>query len=174
MRRSDMDKKRFTRQQLYCLRNELPIDILMEKQLKMSCRIADGRFRFLCPLCGEFNTAVNRQTNLARCFGCGKNFNTIDLVMLIRKVDFVTGIGYLKAFLEDHQIRPAPQKTNTQRTANQPMHIGNILGSIVPSHRAERHAARQSIHERIEALERKVELLTRQIKTKSESIEKSG
>jgi DNA primase len=171
MRRSDMSKKRFSSQQLYCLRNELPIDMLIEKQLRMSCQIADGRFRFLCPLCGQFDTAVNRQTNLARCFGCGKNFNTIDLVMLTRKVDFVTGIGYLKALVENHHTLPNPQKTNHHRPASQPVHIGNILGSIAPTRRVDRPEARHSIHERIEALERKVELLTRQIKAKTESIE---
>jgi hypothetical protein len=46
-----------------------------------------GCFRFLCPLCNGFDTAVNPKTNLARCFRCEKNFNTIDLVMFLQSID---------------------------------------------------------------------------------------
>jgi len=166
----NMGKKKFTRQQLYCLRNEIPIDILIEN-LEMPFRIEEGRFRFRCPLCGEFNTAVNPETNLARCFRCGKNFNTIDLVMLIRKVDFVTAIGYLKALLENNQTKCDPQEPNTNRSENQPTHIGNILESIAPVHMAEPPRSRQSVHARIEALEQKVELLTRQMVSITQSLE---
>lgn len=165
-----MGKRKFSRQQLYCLRNEIPIDILIEN-LEMPCRIEEGRFRFRCPLCGEFNTAVNPETNLSRCFGCGKNFNTIDLVMLIRKVDFVTGIHYLSAFLENNQTKCDPQKSNTKRAENQPTHIGNILKSIALVRMAEPPESSKSVHARIEALEQKVELLTRQMITITQSLE---
>ena len=56
----------------------------------------EGRFVFLCPLCGEFLTATNPRTNLGRCFVCERNFNPIDLVMVIQGVDFVTAVHYLE------------------------------------------------------------------------------
>ena len=59
----------------------------------------EGRFVFLCPLCAEFLTATNPRTNLGRCFACERNFNPIDLAMLIRGVDFVTAVHYLETSL---------------------------------------------------------------------------
>lgn len=54
---------------------------------------------FLCPACSEFLTATNLRTNLGRCFVCERNFNPIDLVMLIEDVDFVTAIHMLQSQL---------------------------------------------------------------------------
>jgi hypothetical protein len=62
----------------------------------MPSKIRDGFFRFLCPLCNEFQTAVNPNTNLARCFRCEKNFNTIDLVMAVKKCGFKDSVLFLK------------------------------------------------------------------------------
>lgn len=92
------------------MRNEIPVDILIEKALGIPSRFTDGCFRFLCPLCNEFNTAVNPETNLARCFCCEKNFNTIDLVMIVRKSDFVKTISFLKKYLKGNQIEKHPKK----------------------------------------------------------------
>ncbi len=62
---------------LYTLRNSIPVDKVIEK-LGIPFKIAEGYTRFRCPVCKEFNTAVNPKTNLARCFLCKKNYNTID------------------------------------------------------------------------------------------------
>jgi len=63
------------------LRNTIPIDKvivdLLDLEKKNDCNI----LRFRCPLCGNFHTATNHRTNLARCFDCQKNFNPIDMVM---------------------------------------------------------------------------------------------
>ena len=48
--------------------------MLIRDHLQIPFKIRDGYFRFLCPLCNEFQTAVNPATNLARCFRCEKNF----------------------------------------------------------------------------------------------------
>ena len=72
------------------------LDILIRDHLQIPSKIRDGFFRFLCPFCNEFQTAVNPATNLARCFRCEKNFNTIDLVMLVRKYGFRDSVLYLK------------------------------------------------------------------------------
>ena len=71
--------KFFPRQLLYRLRNEIPVAKLVP-QLDWPHKHREGRFCFLCPRCGEFLTAVNPRTNLARCFACETNFNPIDLV----------------------------------------------------------------------------------------------
>ena len=93
----DRMKNRFSDQQLYELRNFIPIDWLIDKQLMIPCKFAEGFFRFLCPLCGEFRTATHPKTNLARCFRCERNFNTIDLVMICNHASFVESIHFLKA-----------------------------------------------------------------------------
>jgi hypothetical protein len=88
-----MPKRCFSSSQLYAMRNEINIEMLIEKTLGIPSRVTKGCFRFLCPLCNGFDTAVNPKTNLARCFRCEKNFNTIDLVMLIRKTNFVQSVS---------------------------------------------------------------------------------
>ncbi|MEA2039635.1 MAG: CHC2 zinc finger domain-containing protein [Thermodesulfobacteriota bacterium] len=90
--------KRFTQNELFELRNHVPINALIEDRLKMPSKISEGYFRFLCPLCGEFQTATNPKTNLARCFRCNKNFNTIDMVMTCQKSSFVETVNTLKAY----------------------------------------------------------------------------
>lgn len=91
-----MITKRFSSQELYNLRNLIPIHILIERILMIPSKISEGFFRFLCPWCSEFNTATNPETNLARCFRCEKNFNTIDMVMITRKASFVESVKFLK------------------------------------------------------------------------------
>ena len=95
--------KRYSAKLLRRLRNEIPVaDLLVRLQWPHKQR--DGRCCFLCPLCGEFLTAVNPRTNLGRCFRCQCNFNPIDLVMAIRQCDFVTAVH----FLEDRLPPTAP------------------------------------------------------------------
>lgn len=89
-------KARFSSCELFDLRNSIPVDMLIRDQLKVPSKIRDGFFRFMCPQCNEFQTAVNPNTNLARCFRCEKNFNTIDLVMAIRKCGFKDSVLFLK------------------------------------------------------------------------------
>ena len=92
--------KCFSSQELYRLRNLIPINILIEKELAIPSKISEGFSRFLCPLCNEFQTAVNPKTNLGRCFRCEKNFNTIDMVMTWQKTGFVDSVKYLQALLK--------------------------------------------------------------------------
>ena len=80
-------KRCFSSSQLYAMRNQINIQRLIEKNLDIPSRVIKGCFRFLCPLCNGFDTAVNPKTNLARCFSCEKNFNTIDLVMVVRQMN---------------------------------------------------------------------------------------
>ena len=52
------------------LRNRIEIIPLIADALEIDYKTHDGRFRFLCPLCHDFDTGVNPSTNLARCFQC--------------------------------------------------------------------------------------------------------
>jgi hypothetical protein len=92
-------KRRFTGDELFKLRNFIPIDRLIEDNLNIPSKQSEGFFRFLCPLCNEFQTATNPATNLARCFLCERNFNPIDLVMIVKGVGFIESVNYLKPFL---------------------------------------------------------------------------
>jgi len=100
-------KTRFSSQELFDLRNNIPVDMLIKDQLKVPSKTRDGFFRFLCPLCNEFQTAVNPSTNLARCFRCNTNFNTIDLTMAVKKCGFKDSVLFLKSL-------PMPQKVSAE------------------------------------------------------------
>jgi DNA primase len=91
--------KRYSKNLLRRLRNEIPIAILISDLLKWPNKVSEGYFRFLCPICSEFNTATNQKTNLARCFRCKKNFNPIDMVMEVKRVGFVDAVEYLNEIL---------------------------------------------------------------------------
>ena len=89
----------FSPQFLRSLRNDVPIDRLIADVLDIPHKHSEGYFRFLCPLCSEFNTAVNPKTNLARCFRCKKNFNTIDIIMADSNSSFLNAANLLKSLL---------------------------------------------------------------------------
>ena len=95
--------KRFSSKELYELRNSIPINVLIETQLGIPAKLSEGVFRFLCPLCNEFQTAVNPKTNLSRCFRCERNFNTIDMVMICRNTSFVDSVRYLQTILNSRK-----------------------------------------------------------------------
>ena len=105
-------KKRFSPQELFELRNAIPVDMLIKEGLQIPSKISGGVFRFLCPLCNEFQTSVNPATNLARCFRCERNFNTIDMVMSVRGSGFKESVLFLKQMLGK-----AP-KQNTRQALN--------------------------------------------------------
>ncbi|WP_300674800.1 hypothetical protein [Desulfoluna sp.] len=88
--------RRFSAQELFHLRNNVPVDALIANVLNIPVKYSDGLFRFLCPVCKEFQTATNNRTNLARCFRCGKNFNPIDLVMVAKGFGFIESVTWLK------------------------------------------------------------------------------
>jgi DNA primase len=94
--------KRFSSYLLFRIRNHIPITELIREKLKLPWKQSEGEFRFLCPICSEFNTATNRRTNLARCFRCKKNFNPIDIVMVEQRLDFIKAVSLLTTLLPDH------------------------------------------------------------------------
>ena len=90
---------KLSQKKLRCLRNDICITHIISDVLKLPHKITEGYFRFLCPVCEEFNTAVNDRTNLARCFRCQKNFNPIDMVITVEKCTFLEAIDFLLPLL---------------------------------------------------------------------------
>lgn len=93
-------KRRFSADELHELRNSIPIDRLIEEVLSIPVKRSEGFFRFLCPICNEFQTAVKPATNLARCFRCEMNFNTIDITMQVKKIGFLETATYLTSIVQ--------------------------------------------------------------------------
>jgi hypothetical protein len=101
-----MSRRRFSPQQLRYLRNQIPIASVIP-----SINRDDGnRPRFDCPLCGGRDTAINKSTNLARCFGCKKNFNPIEMVMAARRLSFVDAVNLLLEQCHKPKKTPADHK----------------------------------------------------------------
>lgn len=113
-----MTKRCFSSSQLYAVRNQINIQRLIEKKLDIPFRVIKGCFRFLCPLCNGFDTAVSPMTNLARCFSCEKNFNTIDLVMVVRQINFVDSVRFLQAIAQKSSIDHIPDRPHTISGSN--------------------------------------------------------
>ena len=138
-----MASQKFSDQLLFSLRNHIPIAAVITNLLQVPAKINCGTLRFRCPMCAKFNTAINDRTNLARCFDCQKNFNPIDMVMAVRKINFVQAVSLLKA-RENHQLthqRPdqsrGNQNTSTQASNHmkksplKPVPIADIIGDWV-------------------------------------------
>lgn len=90
---------RLSSKRLRRLRNEIEVSELITRHLDLPSKVREGYLRFLCPLCSEFNTAVNPRTNLGRCFRCQKNFNPIDLVIAVLGCPFLDAVRYLETRL---------------------------------------------------------------------------
>ena len=97
----------FTKQQLFQVRNDIDIDWLITEKLHLE-RQFNCLWRFQCPVCQQFNTATQKKNNLARCFSCQQNFNTIDLVIYSKKVNFVPSVQFLLSLLEKKIISNGP------------------------------------------------------------------
>jgi hypothetical protein len=138
-----MKNRRFSDQQLYALRNHIPIGTVIEKILRTPSKISHGTYRFRCPLCSEFNTAINAATNLARCFDCKKNFNPIDFVIAAQKIGFVEAVSMLESFKhimagqdKDHCLKMAPAVNCLPSNASKPRKSDSspvTLASILPT-----------------------------------------
>jgi len=174
------------------MRNEIDVRMLIEKSLRIPCRVTQGCFRFMCPLCQGFNTAVNPKTNLARCFACEKNFNTIDLVMLIRQTDFVHSATFLQSVLQKNVSSPKPDihqaisdsnhkngcrpihKALSGKSDKGPCHIAKIIGDVLPSDDGLPEkpiaALEKANEDRITKLEKQLEQMGRQIQKLTQTI----
>lgn len=166
-----MVKKRYSRQELYILRNHIPVDSLIEN-LGIGSKMSDGFFRFCCPVCRGFDTGVKSATNLARCFACEKNYNTIDLVMLIKGSDFTRSVEFLKTIYEQKKYPASTFSSIKKAGTSQPDSIGNILKAMEPALKGRTEVPPQSrknkltlemLNDRVRQLEQQFSHLTQKI-----------
>lgn len=97
--------QRLSKEFLFTLRNHIPISDLIQHTLGLPWKISENYFRFQCPKCLEFRTAVSCRTNLARCFLCKENFNCIDLVMIVQNVPFLKAVEILTPLSTSYSLR---------------------------------------------------------------------
>ena len=166
-----MTTRRFSSEELYSLRNDIPIDRVIKNALDIHCRISQGCFRFLCPLCNEFNTAINPATNLARCFRCKKNFNTIDLVMTVTQLDFVNSIRFLRDYQKNLPNQIQPIKSVAKAHENGLDHIGSVIKTIatLSAPVAPSCGSEENLYNRVLALEKKIDSLAQRIEQLAKS-----
>ncbi len=98
------------------IRNDLPMPVAIAALGREGppAKMSEGYFRFLCPRCGEMRATVNPRNNLAHCFCCKKNLNTIDL-LITEGYDFLSAVALLKRWLDEYQAKQA------RKTAATPM-----------------------------------------------------
>lgn len=125
--------QRFTAKELFNLRNNLPIDWLIINKLNIPFKRSAGILRFQCPCCDGFHTAINRSTNLARCFDCQRNFNPIDLIMAFRNMEFVESVMFLQQCSPTTGAQHPQTTKSAPRTGGEPLVIKEIFRRIITS-----------------------------------------
>jgi DNA primase len=130
---------RFSDRQLYEVRNHIPIRHVIETLLAIPSETLEGVFRFRCPLCAGRHTAVKPETNLSRCFHCNRNFNAIDLCMLVKHLNFVESVKFLierNGQSPPAERKPAPQEIVSafepkRTTLKRPVAVHEIISGLI-------------------------------------------
>lgn len=107
---------------LRTLRNAVAISKLV-LELSIPTRKHGVRTQFRCPLCQGFATAMNPRTNLARCFRCRRNFNTIELVIAERRVSFLDAVSTIErlAVLAPRTLESPTLAQNQPKSLKEPL-----------------------------------------------------
>lgn len=157
-----MSGNQFSEQELFHLRNNIPIAEVIKK-LDIPSKISERYTRFLCPVCKEFNTSVNPKTNLARCFLCRKNYNPIDMVITVKGLPFRESVKYLQT-LNDRNT-PVITASPGNRIKTSLISMKEILNTSDRRFKPPQNkTAQQSDHQNHKELHEKIALLERQIK----------
>src|SRR5262245_44804630 len=127
--------KRFSTDELFAIRNHVPILYVIERVLKVPSAGDGTARRFACPVCLAYEIGLNPETNLTRCFRCRRNFNTIELVMSVRGTGFVETVRLLQRCAQKlaiHHDDYLPQKIPASRSTEQratscPQSVRDIL-----------------------------------------------
>ena len=89
-------------ERLRALRNDVSV-LAVIHSLGIPTTKRGARAAFRCPTCGGFHTATKALTNLARCFLCRRNFNTIELVMAERALSFLEAARFIDGLLDSRR-----------------------------------------------------------------------
>ena len=178
--------RQFSDLYLYAIRNHIPINFIINDVLCLPSKISDGIYRFRCPLCGELNTGIKHETNLSRCFLCKVNFNTIEIVMAVKKSKFIPAVKLLGKYLrknssgkltfqkeknriENLLISPQTQNNSKREKSNDsPLAIGQIIPGLVSeiNSRVDQNDVRtpyDTLLKRVESMEKKYDKLCFQV-----------
>ena len=150
--------RRFSPRELSLLRNNIPINRVIETMLSVATGNKNGAPSFNCPACHSANTSINARHNLARCFHCRQNFNPIEFVMQQRQTSFVDSVKWLKR----HGRIPVVEGASTVKQSNTPpASIGQILSGMLPSlqEKASAAPANASLTKRVSDIELRLEKL---------------
>jgi hypothetical protein len=120
-------KARLNKSNLRKLRNEIPIARVIAQLLELPSLMDEETFRFKCPICSSFHTATHSVTNLARCFACKRNFNNIDLVIMVKQVSFLDSVSLLQRMLNH------PGVSKDEKSNQMPCSFKEILRDIANS-----------------------------------------
>lgn len=146
---------RIPRHILRQIRNKVPIQNLIQHGLGIKHTMDGKIFRFECPSCSSFNTSIHKKTNLAKCFDCQDHFNPIDIVMAVRKTDFLETAHFLQSFLG-----PGGVNMLTDRKSSEFINIGNVISkSILPGAVTDS----SKLDERISNLENEIEKIQKRL-----------
>lgn len=122
-----------TRELLRLLRNDLPMAYTLKRlgDRAPANKIVEGRCRFVCLYCGEWEATVNPRNNLAHCFNCRKNTNNIDLLVELDH-NFLQAVETLKHWLKLYQkerlsTAQVERKQRRERQIKQAQTINQIL-----------------------------------------------
>jgi hypothetical protein len=171
--------KRFSKNQLFRLRNSIHINRLIKEILQIPSTISQGQLRFLCPVCSQFNTATKPKTNLARCFDCERNFNTIEMVMETKHLNFIESVNFLQNLLSANESKemttnkaPAqystslkiPKEPVSMRTLVKNMNIGksrklNEISKRVPAHSHQQAPVIGQLNDKLDRLSKQMDQL---------------
>jgi DNA primase len=121
--------RRFSSRQLSFLRNNIPINHVIEAMLSVATGNKNGNPSFNCPVCRSANTSINAKHNLARCFECRQNFNPIEFVMHQRHISFVDSVKWLKK----NSRNPVHSKISAAKhPSSNTASIGEVLSAVLP------------------------------------------
>jgi DNA primase len=161
--------RRFTSDELYAIRNYIPIDLLIEKLLQVPVKHTQNRLHFSCPLCAGFQTSILREKNLSRCFDCGKNFNTIEIVMYHMHIGFVESVNRLKQY--QAELAKHTRFLEKRKKLHSPAAVGEIIANISPAAR-ENLSGNENPAENKQAISKRIDDLEKRFDTLSSHVEK--
>ena len=111
-----------TRPLLRSLRNDLPMPFTFQQLGNQApyAKTIEGRFRFVCPHCGDLNAVLNPRNNLAHCFNCQANINNIDILLALG-YRFREAVETLQQYLRLYQWEQTqPQRVESAAPASAP------------------------------------------------------
>lgn len=168
-RRENSGKRLFSKQLLYDLRNKIPIRHLIENVLEIGNHMDSGIFRFECPLCKSFHTSVKKDTNLARCFDCQVNFNTIEMVMKVRSTEFRQSAEFLTQILKGSvstaftrvKFEKVPKNSAISKSlsSGEPVDLGSVFSTLPELKMTNASPNWKLVDKRIQGLENEIEKL---------------